>query len=133
MDELNPIEPAPSEGFPAEWRIVSVKSRVDSLNQAELRSEIEALRAQGHKQIALDLRSNRFMGLPSLQLCVEVARGLAEVGGLFALISCPEKTKRHFEIYGSLNHIRLVRSPDALKNLVPAPAKAAQPPESTAS
>jgi hypothetical protein len=93
------------------WRLIQVKSRVDFSNQDELAQAIRDLRAQGFKKIALDLRSNRFFSLPSIKICSDIAAELSgERGGGFALISCPEKTRRHFEIYGSLKHIRNVRS-----------------------
>jgi anti-anti-sigma regulatory factor len=93
------------------WRLIQVKSRVDFSNQEELAQAIREARAQGCKKIALDFRANRFFSLPSIKICVDIAAELSgERGGDFALISCTEKTRRHFEIYGSLKHIRNLRS-----------------------
>lgn len=95
---------------PEGWTIVSAKSRVDSFNQDALVSEIRQRLADGHKRIALDLKGNRFFSLQVIRFCVDTARELAAKGGRLALISPSEKTQRHFEIYGSLNHIAVVRS-----------------------
>lgn len=98
------------------WRIISVKTRVDSFNQSALMEEIRELAAQGCNKMALDLKGNRFMSLPAIKFCVEVAEELGRRGGQFALVSCPEKTKRHFEIYGSLDRIKVFRTIAQLPN-----------------
>ena len=103
-------EIATSSQAPGNWRVVQVKTRVDSFNQEELTEEIKRLRSVGVIQIALNLRQNRFLNFPSIRFCVEVAEELRLISGGFALVGCSEKTKRHFEIYGSLDAIRLVRS-----------------------
>lgn len=92
------------------WQVIAVKSRVDSFNQDALMDEIRSLVTEGCKNIALDLKNNRFISLPVIKYCVEIASQLRVRGGRFALVSCSEKTKRHFEIYGSLTHIKVVRS-----------------------
>lgn len=99
------------------WRIITVKTRVDSFNQNALIEEIRGLVAQGCNNMALDLKGNRFMSLPAIKCCVETAEVLGRRGGQFALIACPEKTKRHFEIYGSLARIKVVRSAAQLPNV----------------
>ena len=111
-------EPADAETVGGGWRVVGVKSRVDSFNQGALMEEIRGLAAQGAKHIALDLKANRFMSLPVIKCCVEVAQLLSECGGGFALVGCSEKTKRHFEIYGTLDHIEVVRSSAQLAPVV---------------
>jgi anti-anti-sigma regulatory factor len=137
MSELKPVEsetvvtesvveavaPAPVAASPLplatqptsqEWAVVTIKSRVDSFNQEALIQEIKDLRAAGHKRIALDMKANRFFSFPVIRACVDAARELSEAEGGFALVACPQKTKRHFEIYGSLKHIRIVRSVEEL-------------------
>ena len=119
MGELNSIEPMllqPEAATLEEWHVIHVKSRVDSFTQEELLNEIREAVAQGRKKIALDLKSNRFLSLPAIKGCVEVSKKLAADSGKFALIMCPERTKRHFEIYGSLKHIRVMRSNGELKD-----------------
>lgn len=98
------------------WRIIAVKTRVDSFNQNALMEEMRGLVAKGCNNMALDLKGNRFMSLPAIKFCVKVAEELGRRGGQFALISCPEKTKRHFEIYGSLERIKIVRMISQLPN-----------------
>lgn len=108
-EEMSDVETFEPSG-PSDWQIIQVKTRVDSFNQAELFDEIRALRANGHQQIALNLHHNRFLSFPVIRFCVDAARELREGGGVFALVGCSERTKRHFEIYGSLGPIRIVRS-----------------------
>lgn len=103
--------------MPGDWRIVHVKMRVDSFNQGELLDDLRNLRVQGHKKLALDLKDNRFLSLPVIRFCVDAARDLHSVGGVLALIGPSEKTKRHFEIYGSLKYIRVVRAESDLTKL----------------
>ena len=93
----------------AKWHIIQAKSVVDSHSQDELINEIRSLMATGAKRIAIDLRQNRFLSLPAIKACVEAAQRLATKEKNFALISCQERTKRHFEIYGSLKHIHVTR------------------------
>jgi anti-anti-sigma regulatory factor len=100
-----------------DWQVVQVKSRVDSSNQTALIDEVRGLREQGVTKIALNLGSNRFLSLPVIRYIVDAARELHHEGGIVALISCPQKTRRHFEIYGSLNHIHSVRSEAELLKL----------------
>ena len=99
-----------SAGVHPGWQIVSAKSRIDSSTQEDLITELKRHVQNGHKRIALDLHSTRFVSLPVLKVCVEIALAFSENGGNFILIACPEKIKRHFEIYGSLKHIQLLRS-----------------------
>jgi anti-anti-sigma regulatory factor len=96
--------------LPGGWQVIHVKSRVDSFNQDALIEEIRSLKKQGGKKIAINLKANRFISLPTIKACVGVANELACEGGTFALVSCPEKTKRHFEIYGSLKNIQVYRT-----------------------
>jgi anti-anti-sigma regulatory factor len=103
------------------WQIVAVKPRVDSSNQSELISEVRGLIAQGHRFVAINLKDNRFLSLPVIKYCVDAARELWPVGGDFVLLACPEKTKRHFEIYGTLAHIRILRSIKELRSLASTP------------
>ena len=116
-NRFNAMPPQAPSGRPVsadmavgEWQVIVVRSRIDSFSQDALVDEIQSLRLQGHKKIALDLRTNRFLSLPIIKHCVALAHRVASEGGAFALISCPEKTKRHFEIYGSLEQIGVVRS-----------------------
>ncbi len=77
---------------------------------SEFSTELGELVAAGHLNLALDLKNNRFVSLQAIHYIVGLAENLAGRGGRFALIACAEKTKRHFEIYGSLKHIAIVRS-----------------------
>lgn len=101
----------------SDWQIVAVKSRVDAFNQEALKEEIENLRKNGYRKIALDLKANRFLSFPVIKHCVEISREVASSGGSFALIGCAERTKRHFEIYGTLDHIDIVRAAGELPKL----------------
>jgi anti-anti-sigma regulatory factor len=101
-------EPAPID--PEAWQVIAVLPRLDSEHHADLMTEIHSALAEGSRRIALDLTQNRFFSLNAIQLCVSLARDLAGDDGALALIGCGERTKRHFDIYGSLKQITLVRN-----------------------
>lgn len=92
------------------WQVITCLPRLDSFNHSDLMQEIHAVLASGARLIALDLTQNRFFSLNAIQLCVSLARDLDADDGRLALIGCGERTKRHFEIYGSLRHITLART-----------------------
>lgn len=96
------------------WQVITLKPRVDALNHADLVAEIHEALAEGAKKIALDLTQNRFFSLNAIQFCMSVARDLYSDGGGLALIGCAERTRRHFDIYGSMKMIRNVRFVDEL-------------------
>ena len=117
VDSFTP-EPIPErEVEKTTWAIVQVKTRIDSQSQTELIDEVKKLRADGKRRIALNLRNNRFLSFPAIRYCVDTAREMAAEGGLLALIACAEKTKRHFEIYASLDPIVIVRDEGDLLTL----------------
>lgn len=95
---------------PNAWQVITCLPRLDSFNHSDLMQEIHSVLAQGSRFVALDLSQNRFFSLNAIQLCVSLARDLAEDDGSFALVACPERTKRHFEVYASLKQITVVRS-----------------------
>ena len=95
---------------PEAWQVVTVLPRLDSFNHSDLMTEIHSILAEGTRRVALDLTQNKFFSLNAIQLCVSLARDLANDDGSFALIGCPERTKRHFDVYGSLKQIVVVRS-----------------------
>lgn len=96
------------------WQIITCLPRLDSFNHSDLMQEIHSVLAEGERFVALDLTQNRFFSLNAIQLCVSLARDLAADDGCFALIGCSERTKRHFEVYGSLKQITNVRTVAAL-------------------
>ncbi len=105
------IEPSSSSaGTRGGWQIIHVKARIDAFSQDDLIKEVHNLRAQGHRKIALDLKNNRFLSFNAIRFCSDFSRDLTADSGALVLIGCAEKTKRHFEIYGSLDHIRIIRT-----------------------
>ena len=78
--------------------------------------EIEERVNAGDRFIALDLKGNRFVSLPVIKFCVEIATRLGKQGGSLALVGCIERTKRHFEIYGTLDEIRICQNTKELSN-----------------
>ena len=99
------------------WNLLNLKTRVDTTSFEELQNSIRNLRLQGKMHIAIDMRQNRFLSVPAIQFIVAVARELKEQGGEIVLLAPNEKAKRHFEIYGSLKDIRVLRSGEALELL----------------
>lgn len=92
------------------WTKISLKPRVDSFNEDELLAEIKSLVDAGVGRIALDLTQNRFLSVRAIKACVDAAEKIVEMDGVFAIIACIERTKRHFEVYGSTDHVRFVRT-----------------------
>ena len=105
---LKAVERAPLESDA--WQVITLLPRLDSSNHSDLMTEIHSALAEGARRVALDLTQNRFFSLNAIQLCVSLARDLAEDDGAFAIIGCGERTKNHFEIYGSLKQITMVRT-----------------------
>jgi len=103
--------PAPVEGSAADaWQVISVRTRLDAETHADLMTQIHEALAEGCSRIALDLSQNQFFSLNAIQLCMGLARDLANDGGSLALIGCSERTKKHFDVYGSLKQIKVVRT-----------------------
>jgi anti-anti-sigma regulatory factor len=92
------------------WHVIVAKVRVDSFNYDVLVAQLQRAKNMGEKRIALDLRATRFLSLSAIQFLVQFAQQLQQSGGLMALLAPVEKTKRHFEIYGSLEHIVVFRA-----------------------
>lgn len=99
-----------------DWQLITVPSRVESGNDAELMAEIAA-RLQNSAlpisacRLALDVRNSRFLSMKVIRYCSQVAAELAaHSSAAFVMIGCSERMRRHFEIYGSLQHIQLVRT-----------------------
>jgi anti-anti-sigma regulatory factor len=92
------------------WQVISILPRLDAESHADLMSEIHKVLAGGARYVALDLTQNRFFSLNAIQFCVSLARDLAFDDGRLALIGGGERTKRHFEVYGSLKEITVVRT-----------------------
>lgn len=98
-----------------EWFVLSAKARIDSFNQNNLREQLRRAQASGFDHIALDVHATRFISLAAIQFLVEFAKELKGAGGQFALLQPSEKSKRHFEIYGSLNPISVIRQSAEIK------------------
>jgi anti-anti-sigma regulatory factor len=98
----------------SQWQVVSLKTRVDTSELGDLAKELGDLAAEGHLKIALDLKNNRFLSIKAISYISGLSESLASRGGECVLLACTEKTKRHFDIYGSLEHLRIVRSEASL-------------------
>jgi hypothetical protein len=60
----------------------------------------------------------------AIQVIVQFAKALETAGGRFALMGPSEKSKRHFEIYGSLKHIVAFRTGQVINIVSEADLKA---------
>lgn len=98
------------------WRIVVCKARVDATSYDMMAAQLKEWQAMGELNLAIDLRATRFMSLQAIRFCVDLANSLREKGGSLALIAPAEKTQRHFEIYGTLKGIQVVRTDAALSS-----------------
>ena len=100
-ERVSPHDPA--------WDVIVTKTRVDSFNQEAMVETVSKLRGEGKKFIAFDLKNTRFLSLAAIQHIVTLAKEMRVEGGQVALVAPSEKTKRHFEIYGSLDGIQVFR------------------------
>ncbi len=91
-----------------EWILVVAKSRVDSFSNGILEARIAKLIEEGAQFIAIDLRTTRFLSLAAIRYLVTIGHQLAERGGYLGLVGPSDKTKRHFEIYGQIDHMILI-------------------------
>ena len=96
------------------WNVLLLKTRVDAFSIDELKVKLEDLIKSGSRNIALDLKATRFLSLQGIKLIVKEASTIKNAGGQLALIGPIEKTKRHFEIYGTLDDILVVRDESEL-------------------
>jgi anti-sigma B factor antagonist len=92
------------------WQVIPVRTRLDAESHPELMGQIHEALAEGCGHIALDLTNNQFFSLAAIQLCVGLARDLAGENGSLALVGCNERTKKHFDVYGSLKQITIART-----------------------
>lgn len=102
------VETNPKASKPI-WQLVTLRNRADAPALTEITNELGELVTAGNTHIALDLKNNRFICLQAIYYIVGLAENLANRGGKLVFVSCPEKTKRHFEIYASLKHVDIVR------------------------
>ncbi len=96
------------------WYVLVAKVRVDAFNHEALLGQLRAAQASGRKHIGIDLRATRFLSLQAIKFITQFAAELAASGGQLALVAPAEKTKRHFEIYGSLDRILVFRAGEKL-------------------
>jgi anti-anti-sigma factor len=92
------------------WQVIQVCTRLDAETHPELMAQIHETLAEGHSRVALDLSGTQFFSLAAIQLCMGLARDLAGENGALALVGCSERTKKHFDVYGSLKQITLART-----------------------
>jgi anti-anti-sigma regulatory factor len=90
--------------------LIQALPRLDAFSFNEMVSEIEGLRKLDHLHIAMDMRPNRFLSFQAIRYLVDLGIALKAAGGCFALVAPTEKTKRHFEIYGSLDSVFVART-----------------------
>lgn len=91
------------------WTLIEVPERVDSQAHLAFADGVQDLQAQGNLKLAMDLSQSKFLSLPTIKYLVQKAQELSGQGGRLALVSAPERLKRQFSVYGSLEPINVVR------------------------
>lgn len=94
----------------ANWNVISVGDRIDSVNLRELQSQIDHLLQKRELYLVIDLRQAIFLSLPSIKYFAVVADQIGKMGGSLALLAPSEKIKRQIHIYASLEEMKLFRS-----------------------
>ncbi len=96
------------------WFVINAKVRIDSFNQDTLKALLNRSQEASFQNVALDLRTTRFISIQAIQTISQFADALRAKGGAFALIGPTERAKRHFEIYGSLRAITVMRAAEVV-------------------
>lgn len=97
------------------WQKLVAKSRIDLSNLAELQEWSQEMLSRGEKWLVIDLKGTRFMGLPVIRYFEDLSEELRRAGGALAFEAMPDKTRRIFEIYGSLQNIVVVARAEQLR------------------
>jgi anti-anti-sigma factor len=103
-----------SSGATTAWFVINAKVRIDSFNQETLKTLLTRSQESGFNHVALDLRTTRFISIQAIQTISRFAESLKTSGGTFALLGPTERAKRHFEIYGSLKAITVLKASDVI-------------------
>ncbi len=114
------VTEAPSLSRPSQpntWQRYVARPRMDLSNLDDLQQWSKERRENGEAWLIVDLKGTRFMSLPVIGFLETLSLELRNNGGALALLSMPDKTRRIFEIYGSLKNIYLVEKVESLKNL----------------
>ncbi len=80
--------------------VVHVAGEVDVTSAALLRDALEALLADGHRRLTLDLGEVTFMDSTALGVIVGRLRRLARHGGVMTVVATHERVLRVFDITG---------------------------------
>lgn len=92
--------------YKKKWLYIPAPGRWDAFNYDQSRQQLLDLSRQ-FQFIAIDVAELQFISIQMLKLIHEVAEGLANRGGRFALIGSTEKLKRQFHIFASLRPFTL--------------------------
>ncbi len=99
------------------WQRFVARPRMDLSNLDEIQLWAKDMKARGETWLVIDLKGTRFMSLPVIGFIENLSADLKSAGGALALVSMPDKTRRIFEIYGSLKNIFLVEKIENLKSI----------------
>lgn len=103
--------PAPKEKG---WEVIRAGRRMDHATIEELEAFFQHVLKKPSPWVAVDLEQTQLVSLPVIKLIVTFAERLEALNGRFYLIAPSEKIKRHFEAFGTLRYISIVRQEDEL-------------------
>ncbi len=100
-----------------QWQRLVARPRLDLSNFEEVQTWAASHLNRREHWLVLDLKGTRFMSLAVIRFLETLSVDLRRQGGALALLSMPDKTRRIFEIYGSLKNIYLTDKIENLKRL----------------
>ena len=120
VTHASPSFGAPSHAVhagPGQWQRLVARPRLDLSNFEEIQAWVASHIERREHWLVLDLKGTRFMSLAVIRYLENLSVELRRQGGALALLAMPDKTRRIFEIYGSLKNIYLADKVENLKRL----------------
>lgn len=99
------------------WQRLIARPRLDLSNFEEVQTWVASQIERREIWLVLDLKGTHFMSLAVIRFLENLSIELRRQGGALALLAMPDKTRRIFEIYGSLKNIYLANKVENLKTL----------------
>jgi len=108
-----------AETFPSrienDWVFLEMPERLESQRHAIFREQVGRYMSEGRTYLAIDFSRARFINLPSIKFLTEIGEQLKAKGGALAIMAASEKIKRQFDVYGSLDQLKVIRRASELE------------------
>lgn len=92
------------------WKLIQMDGRVDAFNHEGFKERVQDVANQAGTNLVVDLQPVKFLSLPTIKFLCSLAQELNRQGRALALLSPSEKQKRQFDIFASLDDIRIAKT-----------------------